>query len=108
MHARSWKHCLAFSPETGEWCRQRPSDGVFCPSHAREFRCHEAAKAATRLVRAQLVLRNQSATPWQQWRAERQTRRARSLRQVLLAEIDAADDLDTSVVSVDGPFMRSV
>jgi hypothetical protein len=88
MQARSWNRCLAFSPETGEWCPHRPSDGVFCPSHAREFRCNEAAQAATRLVRAQLILRDPAATRWQRWRAERQRRRARSLRQVLLAEID--------------------
>src|ERR1700678_1388450 len=98
MQARSWHRCLAFDPETGEWCCHRPSDGVFCPSHAREFRCHEAAKAATRLVLALLVLRDPSATQWQRWRAERQTRRARSLRQVLLAEIDGADRFDASAV----------
>jgi hypothetical protein len=97
MHAHSWNRCLAFHPETGEWCHRRSSDGVFCPVHAREFRCDEAAKAATRLARAELVLRDASATPWRRWRAAWQVSRARSLRQALFAGIDGADDVDAGI-----------
>jgi hypothetical protein len=97
MHARSWNRCLAFTPETGAWCQHRPSDGVFCPSHAWEFRCDEAAKAATRLARAELVLRDPSVSPLQRWWAERQAGRTRSLRKVLLAEIDRSDGSDAAI-----------
>jgi hypothetical protein len=97
MHPRSWNRCLAFNPETGAWCQRRPSDGVLCASHAWEFRCDEAAKAATRLARAELVLREPSATPVQRWRAGRQAGRARSLREVLLAEIDRTDGSDAAI-----------
>jgi hypothetical protein len=106
MHARSWNRCLAFCPSTGEWCQRQPSDGVFCPSHAREFRCDEAAKAATRLGRGQLVLRDPSSTPWQRWCAARRTRRARSLRQVLLAEIDDALGIDPGVAVTPRDLVR--
>jgi hypothetical protein len=97
MRVRSWNRCLAFNSDTGAWCQHRPSDGVFCPSHAREFRSDEAAKAATRLVRAELVRRDPSATPWQRWRSERQAARARSLRTVLLAEIDRTDESSAAI-----------
>jgi hypothetical protein len=101
MHARYWNRCLAFNPETGAWCQKRPSDGVFCPSHALEFRCDEAAKAATRLARAELILRDPTASPWQRWRAGRLAGRARSLRQVLLPEIDRTG-YDSPATSVAG------
>ena len=97
MHARSWHRCLAFNPETGAWCPRRPTDGVFCPAHALEFRCDEAAKAATRLARAELVLRDPAAPPLRRWWAERKVGRARSLRKVLLTEIDRTDGSDAAI-----------
>ena len=97
MHARSWTRCLAFNPETGAWCQHRPSDGVFCPSHAWEFRCDEAAMAATHLARAELILRDPAATSLQRWQAERKAGRARSLRKILLAEIDRGDGSDAAI-----------
>jgi len=106
VHSRSWNRCLAFDPESGAWCRRRPSDGVFCPPHAWEFRCDEAAKAATRLVRAELVVRNPSASPFQRWWAERQAGRARSLRQVLLADIEGTEGSDISAIKTDNPVRR--
>jgi hypothetical protein len=96
MHARSWNRCLAFNPYTGEWCQRRSSDGVFCPSHAWDFRCNEAAKAATRLACAELVLRDRAASPFSRRRAEREASRARSLREVLLAEMDRTDVSDVA------------
>ena len=107
MQARPWNRCLALNAATGGWCPHQPSDGVFCSPHAREFRCDEAAKAATRLVLARLVLRDPSATRWQRWRAQRQTRRARSLRHVLLAEIDSVDGLDAGVAVTAADLKRS-
>jgi hypothetical protein len=96
MHSLIWTRCLA-QDETGAWCQHRPSHGVFCPSHAWEFQCDEAAKAATRLARARLVLRDPSATPFQQWRAALQARRARSLRRSLLGAIATFEDTETDV-----------
>ena len=84
---RTWTRCLAHDAETGTWCPHRPSHGVFCSTHAWEFQCDEAAKAATRLARARLVLRDPSATPFQQWWAALQARRARSLRRSLFGAI---------------------
>jgi hypothetical protein len=112
MHARSWNRCLAFHPDAGEWCHHRSSDGVFCAAHAREFRCDEAAKAATRLARAELVLRDPSATSWQRWRAARQASRARSLRQALFAAIDGVDgiertDVDAGIAVTARALLRS-
>jgi len=66
MHSRSWNRCLAQDAETGAWCQHRPSHSVFCPSHAWDFQCDEAAQAATRLARARLVLRDPVAT-FPQW-----------------------------------------
>jgi hypothetical protein len=62
-----------------------------------EFQCDEAAKAATRLARARLVLRDPSATPFQQWRAALQARRARSLRRNLLGAIATFEDADAEI-----------
>ncbi len=107
MHTRSWNRCLAFDPETGAWCRHRPSDGVFCPSHAWEFRCDEAAKAATRLARAEIVVRDASVTPWQRWWAERQASRARALRRALVAEIDDSDGFDAGIAVTAGNLVRT-
>ena len=107
MHARYWNRCLAFEPETGEWCQQRPSDGVFCPSHALEFRCDEAAKAATRLARAELILRDPSASLLRRWRAGRQAGRARSLRKVLLPEIDRTGYTTTATSVVARNLVRA-
>ena len=72
--------------------RRTPPDGVFCAVHAYEFRCHEAAKAATRLARARLTLRDPSSAPWQRWLAVRVIHRARALHGLLLAEIAGAED----------------
>jgi hypothetical protein len=91
MHARAWARCLARDTESNGWCRRRPSDGVFCVHHAWEFRCDEAAKAATRLARAQLALRNPSAVALRRWWARLEVRRARSLRRSLLGKIDRAE-----------------
>lgn len=88
MHSRSWNRCLAQDPGTGEWCGRPPTDGVFCSPHTWGFRCDEAAKAATRLARATLTTQTESATRWQRWWAERQARRARSLRRSLLTKVD--------------------
>jgi len=103
MHARSWNRCLAFDPETGAWCRLRPTDGVFCSPHAREFRCDQAAKAATRLVLADREVRDPSTSAWRRRWAARQARRARSLRRILLAEIDgpAVSDTDVAITADD-------
>jgi hypothetical protein len=97
MHARTWTRCLAQDAKTGAWCQHRPSHGVFCSSHAWEFQCDEAAKAATRLARARLVLRDPSATPLQQWWAALQARRARSLRRSLLGAIAGFEDTDADI-----------
>jgi hypothetical protein len=97
MHARSWNRCLAYHPDTGVWCGLGRSDGVFCPTHAREFRSDEAAKAATRLVGSRFVLQDPSAPRSQRWLAAWRVRRARSLRRVLLVEIDGADAFDAGI-----------
>jgi len=94
MHSHSWNRCLAQNAETGAWCQHRPSYGVLCPSHAWEFQCDQAAKAATRLARARIVLRDPSATPFQRWRATLQARRACSLRRSLLAAIASFEATD--------------
>jgi hypothetical protein len=91
MHVRSWAHCLAHDPDTDTWCRRRPSTGVFCASHALEFQCDEAAKAATRLARARFLLKDPSATRVQRWGAALSARRARSLRRSLSAKIAKAE-----------------
>jgi len=91
MHVRSWPHCLATETDTGAWCRRRPTEGVFCARHAWEFRWDEAAKAATRLARARLVLSDPAARPWQRWRSTLQAARALSLHRSLLAKIEGAE-----------------
>ena len=88
---------MAYDPEAGSWCNHESSVGAFCPTHAREFRCDEAAKLATRLLRAEQVLRDPSTRPSQRWRARRQNRRFRSLRQLLLAKIERSDGVDTGM-----------
>ena len=87
MHGRSWARCLAQDTETGAWCGNRPSHGVFCPTHALDFQCNEMAQAATRLIRARLVLRDPAATTFQRWLAVIQARRADALRRYLLVAI---------------------
>jgi hypothetical protein len=79
-----WPRCLARDDDTGVWCQQRPSHGVFCAAHAWEIQCDEAAKAATRLVQAGFVLKDPLATASRRWWAALQVRRARSLREHLL------------------------
>jgi hypothetical protein len=69
-------------------------------AHAWEFRCDEAAKAATRLARARLVVRNPSATPWRRRWAALEMRRARSLRRRLLAKIDVSEGAVTGIAVV--------
>jgi hypothetical protein len=100
MHARAWTRCLARDTGSNGWCQRRPSDGVFCKQHAWEFRCDEAAKAATRLARAFLVLRDPSAPPLRRWWATLEVRRARSLRRSLLAKIDQSEDTAAGVALV--------
>ena len=84
MHVRTWTRCMARDAETGAWCQHRPTHGVFCASHVWDFQCDEAAKAATRLVQAGLVLKDPSAPTLHRWRAALQAHRARSLRRYLL------------------------
>jgi hypothetical protein len=84
MRMRAWPRCLARDEDTGVWCQQRPSHGVLCAPHAWEFQSDEAAKAATRLVRAGFVLKDPSSSRPRRWWAALQLRRARSLRQHLL------------------------
>lgn len=97
MHARTWTRCLARDAETGAWCQRRPSHGVFCPPHAWDFQCDEAAKAATRLARARLVLGDPSATPFQRWWPALQAHRARSLRRSLLSAIAGFECTDDEI-----------
>ncbi len=93
MHSRHWtRRCLARHPETGTWCTERPTDGVFCAAHGLEFRHDEAAKAATRLARARLALRDPSTTTWERWRAGFLARRARTLRRALLDAVVSTED----------------
>jgi len=107
MHPRSWNRCLAQDPETGAWCRHRPTEGVFCTWHAREFREDEAAKAATRLARARLVLRDPSTTPARQWRAALQVRRALRLRRSLLGRATRSVPLDADVAFNPGSLVQN-
>jgi hypothetical protein len=100
MHSRSWNRCLALDPMSGAWCRGRPSDGVLCSSHATEFRADEAAKAATRLARARLVVWDPSTTPIRKWWATVQLRRARSLRRNLLAKVARAEGNDSDIADL--------
>ena len=97
MHARAWTRCLARDTEFDGWCQRRPSDGVFCIKHTWEFRCDEAARAATRLAHAQLILRNPSTTPLRRWWATLEVRRARSLRRSLLTKIDRSEDINAGL-----------
>jgi len=90
MYARAFR-CLAYDPGTHVQCRQRPSDGVFCTPHAREFRAEEAAKAATRLARARLVVDDPSAPPVRRWWASIRVRRLVALRRLLLTELARAE-----------------
>ncbi len=103
MHSRSWSLCLAQDPVTGAWCQSRPSQGVFCAPHAAEFCRDEAAKAATRLLRARLEVWDPSTPPLRRWLASVRIRRARSLRRNLLERVAIADgdDLDLSDQSED-------
>ena len=104
MYARPWTRCLAQDAETGAWCQRRPSQGVFCPSHAWDFQCDEAAKAATRLARARLVLRDPSATPSQRWWAVLRARRASSLRRDLLDAMAGFERPHSDIaVAAEGP-----
>ena len=84
MHARRWPRCLAQDPTTGAWCTNRPSDGVFCPVHASEFRFDQAARAATRLARARLTINDRSTTPLRRWWATHEARRQLVLRRHLV------------------------
>ncbi len=106
MHGRSLTtHCLARDPESGAWCKRRPSDGVFCASHGQEFRCNEAAKAATRLAHVRRVLEDPSTTPLQQWWAAIQVRRLQTLRRRLLAAITRYEGPDADIVlAIEGPL----
>jgi hypothetical protein len=102
MHARSWNRCLGQDAEAGACCRHRPTDGIFCPSHALEFRLDEAAKAATRLARARLALDDPTGTPLRQWWAALQIRRSLSIRRSLLAKVAASEVGDTELVRMPG------
>ena len=51
MRVLSRNRCLTFNPETRPLRQHRPADGIFCPSHAWDFRCDEAAKVATSAVK---------------------------------------------------------
>jgi hypothetical protein len=99
MRVLSRNRCLTFNPETRPLRQHRPADGIFCPSHAWDFRCDEAAKVATRLARGEHVFRDPAASPLGRWWAGLEAGCARSLRKVLLAEIDRTDRSD-AVVSV--------
>lgn len=100
MHSRSWNRCLAQDSVTGTWCQRRPSDGVFCPPHTSEFRFDEAAKAATRLEHARLVVWDPTSTPFQRWWASVQIRSARSLRRSILAKVAEAEDHTCNIASL--------
>jgi hypothetical protein len=62
-----------------------------CAPHGLEFRCDEAAKAATRLARARLVLENASSSAWRRRMAASQVRRALVLRRHLMKAIGDAE-----------------
>jgi hypothetical protein len=70
-----------------------------------EFRCDQAAKAATRLARARLAVRDPSTTPWQRWLAEWRVRRASALHRSLLAEIAGAEGNDVNIAFMAGSFV---
>jgi hypothetical protein len=96
MPSQYWtRRCLARDPVTGAWCHKTPTDGAFCAPHGLEFRCDEAAKAATRLARARLVLEDPSASPWRRRMAAWQVRRALVLRRHLMTAIGDAEATGT-------------
>ena len=94
------KRCLAHDLVTGAWCHRQPADGVLCPPHASEFRLDEAAKAATRLAHARLVVWDPSSTPFQRWWASVQIRRARSRRRNVLAKVAKAEGHTPDIASL--------
>ena len=104
VYARSLR-CLGRDGPTGTLCRERPSDGVFCARHAHEFRCQEAAAAATRLARARMALRDPALGALRRWVTAVRARRLRLLRQRLLAGITRVEGPAAGiVVAIEGPF----
>ncbi|HUO48136.1 MAG TPA: hypothetical protein VMU09_04805 [Acidimicrobiales bacterium] len=102
VYARTAR-CLGRDPD-GSTCHERPTDGVFCAAHAHEFRCQEAAAAATRLARTRLALGDPALGGVRRWWTTTKARRLRALRRRLLAGITRAEGPAAEIVmALEGP-----
>lgn len=95
MNGPMYRHMWTFrcvGPSANEPCARRATSGLFCVQHAWEVSCDEAAKAATRLARARMTLREPSSTLLQQVWARCQVHAAQSQRRHLLRAITRFED----------------
>jgi hypothetical protein len=97
MHTGWWSARCLGNPAVIGGCQRRATYGVFCPVHAWESLSDEAAKVATALARARLVLADPTATAFERRRAAWRVRRARRLRARLLRAIDRVEAASTDV-----------